>query len=468
LAAALIAAAVPLLPVDLPFTADITLNVRVLIFALVVATVVSALIGVLPAVRVSSAAASSALNAVTRGSSARQDGVRRLIVGAEVAIAIVLLCGAVLLFKSLMRLQQVDIGARTANIITASIDIAGPAYPTPEKASNFYRQLVERVRAIPGVEAAAMAGDVPLEGTGGEFLRAPGRPDDRLTVRFKRAGDGYFETMGIPVVAGRTFTAADRIGTPWITVINQALAKQLQSTFQMSDPVGQIVELPVIGFGSPTTRQPLTIVGVVGNERVRPDLRSEADPVAYVPLAQAPMLWTKIAIRARGNPMTVVPSVRDALRHTDPDVALAQVRTLEELRAMSLSGLQQPTWLVAGFAILSALLAALGLYGVVSHTVAQQRREIGIRVALGAASRDVVSMVVGHVLTTIIAGVVAGTAAAIVLTRIARSLLFEVSALDPSAFAIGAAVMATVGLLAALIPAARATRVDPTTALRQE
>jgi len=224
----------------------------------------------------------------------------------------------------------------------------------------------------------------------------------------------------------------------------------------------------VIGFGTPTTRQPLTIVGIVGNERVRADLRQEAEPVAYVPLAQAPMLWTKLVVRTRDNPVAVVPLLRDALRQVDPHVALAQVRTLEELRQLSLSGLQQPTWLIAAFAILSAILAALGLYGVVSHSVAQQRREIGIRVALGAASRDVLTLVVGHVLTTIGAGLACGLIGAVALTRLARSLLFGVSALDPAAFAIAAASMAVIGLIAAIIPATRATRVDPTTALRSE
>jgi putative ABC transport system permease protein len=192
------------------------------------------------------------------------------------------------------------------------------------------------------------------------------------------------------------------------------------------------------------------------------------DPIAYVPLAQAPMLWTKLAVRTVGSPSAIVPSVREALRQVDPNVALAQVRTLEELRALSLSGLLEPAWLIGLFAMLSALLAALGLYGVVAHSVTQQRREIGIRMALGAGSRRVVALVVGHVLTTIVIGSLAGLAAAVAATRVLRTLLFGVSPLDPAAFITAAVVMAIIGVTAAIVPARRATRVDPTTALRQE
>ena len=468
LAALLIRAAIPLLPVELPFTADITLNFRVLAFAAAVALLVSAVVGALPAWRLSGGPAAAALNSAARGSTGHHDDIRRLIVGAEVAVSLVLICGSVLLFKSLMHLQNVDIGARVTNVITASIDIAHDTYPTPDRAIGFYTRLIDGVRAIPGVDAAAMAGDLPLEGTGGENLRMPGRDDQRMTLRFKRASTGYFETLGIPIVNGRAFTDADRLGSPWVTVINEALAGQLKATFGMSDPIGQLVDLPAIGYTAPTTRQQMMIVGIVSNERVQSDLRAELQGIAYVPLAQAPILWTKLAVRTRGNPVASVSAIRAALRETDSRVALANVRTLEQLRDLSLSGLQEPAWLIGAFAILSALLAALGLYGVVSHAVTQQRREIGIRMALGAQSRDVVSMVVKHAMAPIGIGLGVGVASAVGLTRVTRSLLFEVSALDPSAFVIAAVAMMAIGVLAALVPAHRATRVDPTTALRSE
>jgi predicted permease len=468
LAAMLIRVALPVLPVAIPFTATIELNTRVLAFATLIALLVSAVVGLLPALRLSAGSAAEALNHGARGSSGGQDRIRRAIVCAEVAISIVLISGSVLLFKSLTRLQQVDTGVRAANVITASVDIARDKYPTAAHAIAFYDRLIEYMEAIPGVESAAIAGDVPLEGTGGENLRTPATGDQRLSVRFKRADPGYFATIGLEVVKGRGFTRSDRLGSAYVTVINEALAKDLAANFGITDPLGQIVDLPAIGFGTPTERKPMTIVGIVKNERVRGDLRAEVEGVAYVPIAQAPMLWTKLALRTGADTRAIVPSMRAALRGVDDRVALADVRTVEELRALSLSGTKEPAWLIGIFAILSACLAALGLYGVVSHSVSRQQREIGIRMALGARSFEVLSMVVGHVLITIAAGLAIGLVAAAALTRVTRSLLFEVSPLDPFAFATAAVAMTMVAIVAALVPAARATRVDPTTALRSE
>lgn len=468
LAAALIAVAVPLLPIAIPFTADIELNLRVLAFATLISLTVSIIVGVMPALRLSSGPAASALNTVTRGSSGQHHRLRRVIVGAEVAVSLVLICGSILLFKSLVKLQQVDTGVRAANVVTASIDIGRDKYPTAEHVIGFYDRLIEQIIALPGIDAASIAADVPLEGTGGENLRMPGHGDTRLPVRFKRADAGYFATIGLEIVKGRGFTRADRLGAPYVTVINEALARDLESTFGVSDPVGQLVDLPAIGYQTPTVRQPMLVVGVVKNERVEPDLREQFPGVAYVPIAQAPILWNKLAVRTDRPTADVTPALRDALRHIDPRIALANVRTVDELRDLSLSGLRAPVWLIGTFAILSALLAAFGLYGVVAHSVTQQRREIGIRIALGAHTNDVLSMVVRHIMTTIAAGLLAGIIGALALTRVTRSLLFEVSALDPAAFTIAAVTMAMVGLIAAIIPASRALRVDPTTALRSE
>jgi predicted permease len=466
LAAVLIRAAVPLLPLDLPFTAEVALNWRVLTFASAVALVVSAVVGVLPALRLSAGPAAAALNSAARGSSGQHDRLRRIIVGAEVAVALVLICGSVLLVKSLLRMQTVDIGARIDNVLTMTIDLPWSRYPDGHHWAAFYPTLMERVRAIPGVESAAISGDVPLEGTGGENLRMPGR-DERLLVRFKRADASYFSTMGIPVREGRGFTAEDRIGTPYVAVVNEALATRLRDTFGVREPVGATVDLPLLGFGR-DRRGSVTIVGIIGNERVQSDLRIPNDPIAYVPIAQAPRMQIKLAARTRGDAMAAMPSIREAIRQVDPQIAPADIRTLAQIWNSSLSGLRQPVWLIGIFAALSAFLAALGLYGVVAHSVAQQRREIGIRMALGAGTPDVLSLVVRHVLTTIVAGLVAGIGGAVALTRVTRALLFEVSALDPFAFAAAGVTMAAIGVAAAIIPATRATRVDPTTALRSE
>ena len=235
----------------------------------------------------------------------------------------------------------------------------------------------------------------------------------------------------------------------------------------MADPVGQAVDLPLLGFGR-DRRAIMTIVGVIGNERVQSDLRAPAEDVAYVPIAQAPRMQVKLAVRTQGEATAVFPAVREAVRQLDDRLALADVRTMEDIWAGSLSGLREPVWLLGIFAAVSALLAALGLYGVLSHSVTQRRREIGIRMALGARANDVVSFVVRGTLSMVGVGLLCGLAGAAALTRVMRTLLFEVSALEPSAFVFGGVVMAGFALAAALVPARRASRVDPSTALRSE
>lgn len=462
----LLQAAVPLLPLAIPYTADVTLNGRVLVFAVVAALAVSGFAGVLPAIRLSKGSLVGGLQDASRGSSGSHDRVRQAIVAAEVALSLVLICGSVLLVKSLTRLQQVDIGVETANVITMSVDLSRGRYPTRAHLTAFYRTIVERLENAPVIEQASISGDIPLEGTGGEFLMVPGR-EERLLVKFKRADAGYFRTMGIPVVAGRGFTVNDDASAPLVTVINEALAEHIESFFGVTVRPGDAVNLPVLGQGT-TRRAVMSVAGIIRNERIQGDLRLEQDPVAYVPMAQAPRLQVKLSARTSGAPAAAMPVIRDVIREADPMLAIADVRTMEQVRQRSLSGLKEPAWLITIFAALSAILAAIGLYGVVSHAVAQQRREIGIRMALGAQSTDVLSLIVGHVMLTITGGLLLGIAAAVGAMRVTASLLFEVSALDPSAFVSAAAAMTVVGFVAALIPASRAIRVDPTTALRSE
>jgi predicted permease len=465
LAVLLLKATVPVLPIAIPYTAEIALNTRVMLFAVGATLLVVALVGVLPAVRLSKAAAAAGLRDASRGATASHDAVRRAIVAAEVALSLVLICGSVLLVKSLARLQQVDIGVRTANVVTMSIDLSRERYPTRAHLTAFYAEVVARLEAA-GIEAASVSGDIPLEGTGGEFLMMSGR-EERLLVKFKRADGGYFKTMGIPIVSGRAFTGADHATAPLVTVINDALARRIEAFFGVTVGPGTVVDLPLLGNGA-ARRMPMQIAGIVGNERIQGDLRLDQDPVAYVPIAQAPRLQVKLSARTITDPAAAVPVIRDVVGKLDPMLALADIRTMDQVHERSMSGLKEPAWLIAIFAALSAILAALGLYGVVAHAVSQQRREIGIRMALGAQSFDVLAMIVRNVVVTIGAGLIAGIAAALSLTRVTASMLFQVSALDPAAFAIAAAAMTAVGTIAAVIPARRATRVDPTTALRLE
>ncbi len=476
LAYLLIHTGVPLLSISLPSTAEVTLDPRVLGFAAFAAVAVSVLVGLLPSLQLSSGRLSNALNLATRGSSSRE-GVRRTIVVAEVAVSLVLVCGAVLMFKSLLKLQRVDAGVRIDNVITMSADLSFATYPDPERAARFIEDIAERLQAIPGVESAGVSTDVPLLGVRqGDSVTVPGVGDRRaesIGSRFKRVDPHYFATLDIPVLAGRGFTARDRAGAPRVAVVNEALARQLATRFGVSDPketVGRIVSLmnPMYeNRGQSGTKGDVEIVGVIRNERVR-ELDAPTPEVVYIALLQSPRREIKLIVRTRNEPSAVMPAIREAVRQIDPRLPLGDVRTMQQVKQRTLSAKTEPAWIIGAFAGIAALLAALGLYGVLSHAVNQRRREIGIRMALGAGAGDVLSHVLRNAAWLVLLGLGIGLAGGLALTRVMRTLLFEVSALDPLAFTVAAVAMMLVGLFAALVPASRAARVDPVTALRSE
>lgn len=459
-------AAVPLLPASLPFTSEIALDWRVLGVAAAIALAVSLVIGLLPSLRTPPDSLTSALNTASRGSARGTERLSRAIVVSEVAVSLVLICGALLLFRSLHNLQQVDIGVRVDRVVTASIDLPLAAYPDAERAAAFYAALAERVGSVPGVERVGLSQDVPLGGAGGENLRVPGR-EGQMLVGFKRVDAGYFETLDIPVLAGRGLRPEDREGAPRVIVINQELSRQLASRYDVTNPVGAKVTLASPHYDGGTGRVEDLIVGVIQDERISRDLRSARQPAAYVSLAQIPQRQIKLIVRV-ADLAHVMPGVREAVRQLDPQLALARIETMEQIKTRSLAGATQPTWLIGAFALVAALLAALGLYGILSHTVSQRRQEIAIRVALGAGPSRVLGDVLRRAIVVIGIGLTIGTVGALSLARVLRSLLFNVSPLDPIAFASAALVMAAIGLLAAWIPAARATRVDAMTAMRTD
>ena len=470
LAYLLIDVAVPVLTPSLPPTATVGLDLRVLGFAAAVAVTVSLVVGLLPSLQNSSGRLSQALNRVSRGASGSREGVRRAIVVAEVAVSLVLICGAVLMFKSLLKLQRVDAGVRIDNVITMSADLSQTAYPDAERATQLIDALGERLRAVPGVERAAISTDVPMLGVRqGESLGIPGS-EDGVGVRFKRVDPRYFETLDIPVVKGRGISDRDRAGAPRVVVINETLAGRLAERFGMRDPVGKIARLVAPAYenrGQLGTQADVEIIGVIRNERVN-DLQTAVQDVVYVPLAQAPRREIKLIVRTAGDSATVMPGIREAVRQIDPHLPLGDVRTMQQIRQRSLSGVSDPTWAIGAFAGVAALLAALGLYGVLSHTVNQQRREIGIRMALGARAADVLLQMLRQAMGMIAVGLAAGLVGAFAVTRLMRAILFEVSALDPVALAAAGVAMALVGVAAALVPASRAARVNPVAVLRSE
>ena len=468
----LIETAVPLLSISLPSTAEVTLDPRVLGFAAFAAIAVSIVVGLLPSLQLSSGRLSSALSFASRGSSSRE-GMRRTIVVAEVAVSLILICGAVLMFKSLFKLQRVDAGVRIDNVITMSVDLPFATYPDPQRASRFIEDTAGRLRAIPGVESASVSTDVPLLGVRqGDSVTVPG-VDESVGARFKRVDPHYFATLDIPVLVGRGFSERDRAGAPRVAVVNEALAQQLAKRFQLSDPaqvVGRVVRTTIPLYenrGQTGTRGDIEIIGMIRNERVR-ELDAPTPDVIYVALLQAPRREIKLIVRTSGDPSSAMPAIREAVGQIDPRLPIGQVRTMEQVKQLTLTSRTEPAWIIGGFAAMAALLAALGLYGVLSHSVNQRRREIGIRMALGAGTSDVLSHVLRHAALLLCIGLAIGVIGAVALTRVLNTLLFEMSALDPLAFAAAAMAMLVVGLFAALVPASKASRVDPVTALRSE
>jgi len=460
--------AAPWVAASLPFTADLSMDLRVLVFAAFALMAVLVLVGLLPSLRSSFGKLSSALNQGPRGSSGSNATMRRTIVIGEVAASVILICGAALLFKSLAKLQEVDAGVRIDHVITMSADLPAAAYPTPDRAIRFYGAIVQRLQAAPGVEQAALSQGLPLQGVQwGEFLNLPGVRES-LLVRLKLVDPGYFSAFQIPVQAGRGIESRDRAGATPVVVINEELAKQLSRTFGIPSAVGRTVSIGVPGYGPiPESLVTLQIVGAIGNERTA-GLNAPPELVAYLPLAQVPRQDFKIVVRTRSAPSAVMPAIREAMHQIDPNVPLGDVMTMEQVRENSILWARQPTWAVGAFAGVAALLAALGLYGVLAHSVTQQRREIGIRMALGAGSGDVLSHVMRSAFAMLALGLAVGLAGAFILTRVLKTLLFQVSALDPLALAVACVLMAAVGILASWIPASRATHVDPMTVLRDE
>jgi putative ABC transport system permease protein len=278
----------------------------------------------------------------------------------------------------------------------------------------------------------------------------------------------YFATLAIPVESGRGIEDRDRAGAPPVMVMSREAARQLSSRLDAANLVGRVVTTYLPGYGPiPESRVGVRIVGVIRNERTG-GLHAPAEPVVYVPLAQFPRQDISLVARTRSEPLAAMSGIREAVRQVDPHLPLGNVRTMEQVKEQSMLWAKQPTWVVGAFAGVAALLAALGLYGVLAHAVTQQRREIGIRMALGARPGDVVSHTLRSAFSMLLVGLAVGLGGAFALTRALKSLLFQVSALDPIALAVACVLMTLVGILAAVIPASRAAGVDPMTVLRDQ
>jgi predicted permease len=383
-----------------------------------------------------------------------------LVVG-QVAMALVLLVGAGLLLKSLTRMGRVDTGFDPNGVMTATVQLPENQYSSEEKQVAFYRAVNEKLAALPGVSSAAVVEALPFTGfTPSSSFSIEGRPlgpgDPGPHSMLNWVTPGYFEAMRIPLRAGRYFTDQDRLGTQPVVVIDENLARQY---WPNQDPVGKRLRR-----GGPWA----TIVGVVAHVMQSALVGDSGKGVCYYPLFQQPLAQAFLIVKTKAEPATLASAIQGAVASVDSAQPAADFKTMEQYVAGSLSPQRIAVTLLEVFSALALFLAAIGLYGVISYSTAQRTQEIGIRMALGAQRRQVRGMVIRRGLRLALAGVLAGAVAASVLAQFLRSQLFEVSAFDPSTFALTCLILLGVALAACYIPARRATKVDPMVALRYE
>jgi putative ABC transport system permease protein len=462
-----IRALVWLAPRDLPRVDEIALDLTVLAFAVAVTTLTAVLCGLWPASRVSRMNLQDALRDSGRGVAGSHAAARTraVLLVVQCALAIVLLAGAGLLLRSLRVLHATDPGFRTGGVLTMRVNASRAAFPQPPQLRQFYDQLLERVRALPGVKGAAVASELFLSNTpsSGTFTledRPPFPPSEQIEATTDTVSPGFFETMQVPLVRGRFLDSRDRDGGARAVVINETFANKY---WPNQDPVGKRMV-----FGSPGERNPwITIVGVAGDMRRR-GLHQGARLETFFSTTQNVGRNMKLLVSTDGDPLALAAPVRSEIRALDRTAPVTALGTVDAEIGESLAIRRFQTWLLAMFSMLAVLLAAVGVFGLLAQLVARRTAEIGVRMALGATPGQVVTMVVRQGALFAAAGAVVGLTGAFLLARALRSLLFGVAAADPISYAGAAVVMALAVLVACLVPAWRAARVDPTIALRQD
>jgi putative ABC transport system permease protein len=454
------------IPEGVPRVGEIGLDPRVLGFTAAVSILTGVVFGLVPALQASKTDLHGGLKEGSRGSTegGRRSRARSILVVVEVALSLVLLVSGGLLMRSFVSLINVEPGFDPKGVLTANVGLPGAKYGEEVRQTEFFRQTLERVAAVPGVRHAGAVDPLPLSNSmmqnGLTFEGRPAPPPgERPTTNTRIITPDYIRAMGIPVLRGRAFDGRDVKDAPKVLLINEAFARKY---FPGEDPLGKRVEVTVAPdmLGE--------IVGVVGDVKHR-SLDREPDPECYVSFEQVPTSFMTLVVRTESNdPAALTASLREAVRQVDADIPLADVRTMEQVVSNSVAQRRFNTLLLGVFAALALVLSAVGIFGVVNYSVTQRTHEIGIRMALGAQTRDVLRMVVGQGMRLVLVGVAVGLAAAFALTRVMSSLLYGVSATDPVTFFGVALVLAAVALAACLIPARRAMKVDPMVALRYE
>jgi putative ABC transport system permease protein len=463
---------VAIMPPDtLPYEADLTLNVPVLVFTLAVSCLSGVLFGCAPAWQAARANVSDVLKDGARSSAgAGRHRARRALVAVEFALALSLLSGGGLAVHSLIKLTRVDLGFRTDHLLTFGLPVQRGRLVEPEHINAYHRTLLERVQAVPGVVSASASTGMPVVGTNfGMAFSIAGHPvadpSQRQGAGFNMVSSSYFDTFGIRVIRGRAFTDSDRLGTQPVAIVNETFVRRY---FANVDPLTQrlVVEQLIPGvtrLGPPVEWQ---IVGVYRDIR-NAGPRGDGFPEIDVPLAQSPWPDVSMAVRTAGDPAAVQRSIAEVIRGIDPDLPMVSVQTMQQLVDRSIAPDRFRTALFGSFGAIALLLAALGIYGVMSFLVAQRTPEIGLRMALGAERRRVVGQVVKEGMAAAGVGVGLGFIGAYFVGRAMNGMWFGVGALDPIAFGAVALALIMAALLACIVPARRAASVDPLTAIRQ-
>lgn len=453
---------VALSPEQLPRINEVGIDTRTLLFALMLSLLTSLLFGLAPALRVSRPELQEALKEGGRSASAGSGRLRNLLVVSEVALTLVLLVSAGLLLKSFWQLLSVDPGFNPENVMTMQVSLPRAAYTEEHQTIAFHRQLLERIEALPGVEAAGVINNLPLSGVdiNGGF-EVEGEPDREGYAGFRIVSPGYFSALSIPLIRGRLFNAQDNESGMPVALISQRAANRV---WPGEDPVGKRIRSGMDKRGEVWT----TIIGIVGDVRHRGlDARESAD--LYVPYAQRPGRARDMTVvaRASGDPARLISALREQAQSLDRNLPVS-FAPMPQVFARSVADRRYSMLLLGVFAGVALLLSLMGIYGVMSYLVTERTREIGIRLALGAPRAHIMRLILSQGMLLACAGVGIGLAAASALTRVMASLLFGVSATDPATFAAIALLLVFTALLACYIPARRATKVDPMEALRYE
>jgi putative ABC transport system permease protein len=456
-------------PFYLPAEANVGMDVRVLVFLALVTILTSVAFGLSPALKASRDGAAEALKEGGRANSAGRGTVRarNVFVAAQVAAAFILLAGAGLLIRSFQRVMDVDIGYDMEGIVAAYLPLPMERKPDIPNLTQYVQRILDEVRAVPGMRNAAVATAIPLRGWGdGMPFHMADKPGEQVGTGFKIVSPEYFSTLGLRIVSGRMLDDRDTASSPPVIVVNESFVRRYSPN---ENPIGKraVVEkiLPTRrGLGPPTAWE---IVGVVADEKGR-GLENLSDIGAYASFAQNPVVGLGLVARGSGDPAALIKSIQRAVWQVNKDQVLDRPMTVAQLKSDSMMERRLPTMLMSGFALLAMLLACAGIYGVLSFVTAKRTQELGIRAALGASRSDLLRMVLASGTMPVLGGIVIGVGASIWLSRFIQSMLFQTSPIDAPSLVAVAVLFLAVAIAACLVPAWRAARIDPMSALRQE